>query len=934
MPLCGLFFALLCAVCLLAVPPLLASTPAAPLPDLYVSSAPAGSVLRLNGVTGTLASSFSAGSLASGVAFGPDGALYAASYGNGTVVRIDPVTGQTKPFAVPGHDDLHYPLGLTFGPDGNLYVVANGGVLRFNGKTGAAIDTFVPYASGGLGNPFDLRFGPDGNLYVTSGGSNSVLRYDGATGTFLGAFVPNGSGGLSLPTTLTFGPDGDLYVAGQSGVLRYNGSTGAFVGVAVAPVTGLFGLAFAPDSTLYVTSTANPTGLSNYSILHFNPANKEFLGVFASLNSEADFLAFAPPPAPAPPAAQELIVNGGFETNGLSGWTVTNEPGSMGSYYAASGTNLSGIPYTVPNSAGPASGTGYALSVEGGPSASALTQTFTVPPGGSKVTLSYDLFVNDYSSNGPVLGPQGLDFSFDKGPNQQARVDLLPATATPLSTAPVDVLRNFYDGVDSHTLPNPHGYTHYTFDITDLTGKGGTYTLRFAQVDNQAPLLQGIDNVSVRVTPALLPPAPFTLTLNSSTLLSGSGTFATLTLNTPAVPGPDPSGQGLGQYGAVIRLGANAPLHITSGPGGDGFVFQGRDGNLYLFIPMGRTTAAIYLTTDAVSASAAANLKATYGGVTTAATVTVNPFFVKSLTLNPPTVNGGSQSTATLTLSAPAPDPTPTPTGLTNPGAIVRLNSDTASVSFQPEDYPTGGYLSPDANGRFFIYIPSGQTTVTFQVLTSPVPGSTTATLSATLNGTSQSAVLTVQPSVPIVTALNPSSAVAGGPAFSLSVSGTGFTPNAVVSWNNKTRTTYYVSPTQLTADIPASDITAAGTAQVIVATSSGVSASVPFTIGAPRLVVTVKLSRDAITEQIVAAVTVANTGTASAAAARLTAATLGTGKALSLPTLGTIAPGQIVTTEVRFLLTVGKAGTASVLRLSGVYDTGSFQASQRVTLP
>lgn len=933
MPLCGLFFALLCAVCLLAVPPLLASTPAAPLPDLYVSSAPAGSVLRLNGVTGTLASSFSAGSLASGVAFGPDGALYAASYGSGTVVRIDPVTGQTKPFAVPGHDDLHNPLGVTFGPDGNLYVVANGGVLRFNGKTGAAIDTFVPYASGGLGNPYDLRFGPDGNLYVTSGGSSNVLRYDGATGAFLGAFVPSGSGGLSLPTTLTFGPDGDLYVAGQSGVLRYKGNTGAFVGVAVAPVTGLFGLAFAPDGTLYVTSTANPSGLSNSSILHFNPATKEFLGVFASLNSDADFLAFAPP-APASPAAQELIVNGGFETNGLSGWTVTDEPGSMGSYYAASGTSLSGIPYIVPNSAGPASGTGYALSVEGGPSASALTQTFTVPPGGGKVTLSYDLFVNDYSSNGPVLGPQGLDFSFEKGPNQQARVDLLTATALPLSTAPADVLRNFYDSVDSHALPNPHGYTHYTFDITDLTGKGGTYTLRFAQVENQAPLLQGIDNVGVRVTPAFLPPAPFTLTILPTAVISGAGAASTLTLNSPAMPGPDPSGQGLGQYGAVVRLGADAPLHVDGSTDGSSYVFRGGDGTTYVLIPTGRTTAQLRLLTAAVPAPTNAALKATYSGSTVAATVTINPIQVASLTFSPAVVTGGGQATATLTLNAPAtPSPDPTQPGQTAPGIVFRLDA-TSPASLLTGSLPSGGYLFQTLNGQYYLFVPQGQTTVNFTVLTLPVGTQTAATLTATLNGASQSAALTVQPGVPSVTALNPSSAVAGGPAFSLSVSGRGFTPNAVVSWNNKTRTTHYVSPTQLTADIPASDLAAVGTAQVIVATSIGVSASVPFTIGIPRLTVTAKISRDATMGQIVAAVTVANTGTAPAAAARLTAATLGTGKALSLPMLGTIDPGQIVTTEVRFLPTVGNAGTASVLRLSGVYVTGSFQSSQRVTLP
>ena len=40
-------------------------------------------------------------------------------------------------------------------------------VLRYDGKTGAFVDTFA--SGGGLDRPAGLAFGPDNNLYVSSG---------------------------------------------------------------------------------------------------------------------------------------------------------------------------------------------------------------------------------------------------------------------------------------------------------------------------------------------------------------------------------------------------------------------------------------------------------------------------------------------------------------------------------------------------------------------------------------------------------------------------------------------------------------------------------------------------------------------------------------------------------------------------------------------
>jgi galactose oxidase-like protein/Big-like domain-containing protein/Kelch motif protein len=84
----------------------------------------------------------------------------------------------------------------------------------------------------------------------------------------------------------------------------------------------------------------------------------------------------------------------------------------------------------------------------------------------------------------------------------------------------------------------------------------------------------------------------------------------------------------------------------------------------------------------------------------------------------------------------------------------------------------------------------------------------------------------------PTVSSLSPSSATAGGAAFTLSVNGTNFVSGSSVRWNGAARTSTFVSSTQLTAAIAAADIAASGTAQVNVANPDGsVSNASTFTI-------------------------------------------------------------------------------------------------------
>jgi hypothetical protein len=87
---------------------------------------------------------------------------------------------------------------------------------------------------------------------------------------------------------------------------------------------------------------------------------------------------------------------------------------------------------------------------------------------------------------------------------------------------------------------------------------------------------------------------------------------------------------------------------------------------------------------------------------------------------------------------------------------------------------------------------------------------------------------------IPVLSAVAPTSATAGGPAFNLTVSGANFLTSSQVLWNGLYRATTFANSNQLSAAIPASDLAAAGTAHVTVATPApggGTSAAKPFTI-------------------------------------------------------------------------------------------------------
>jgi outer membrane protein assembly factor BamB len=214
--------------------------------------------------------------------------LLVSSHDTGSVVRFDGRTGAFRDvFVPPESGGLLGAHGLAFGPDGNLYVNNrfSDNILRYDGGTGAFMGVFVPADTGGLDTNIGLAFGPDGNLYVGCFFLHQVLRFDGTTGTLINVFVPASSSVLSGPHGLTFGSDGNLYVSSFNThqVLCYNGQTGALVRAAVAErsggLAGPTGVTFGPDANLYVSSNQTDE------VLRYDGKTGEFLGAFVPAGS-------------------------------------------------------------------------------------------------------------------------------------------------------------------------------------------------------------------------------------------------------------------------------------------------------------------------------------------------------------------------------------------------------------------------------------------------------------------------------------------------------------------------------------------------------------------------------------------------------------------------------------------------------------------------
>jgi hypothetical protein len=154
-------------------------------------------------------------------------------------------------------------------------------------------------------------------------------------------------------------------------------------------------------------------------------------------------------------------------------------------------------------------------------------------------------------------------------------------------------------------------------------------------------------------------------------------------------------------------------------------------------------------------------------------------------------------------------------------------------------NFISGSTVQWNGNNRTTTYVSGTQLTAAITAADIATAGTTNVTVvnPAPGGGTSSAVTLAVNAPVPTLNSLSPSSAVAGAAAFTLTVNGSGFLSSSVIQWNGSSRTTSYVSATQLTTAISAADIAAGQNAAVVVTNSApggGTSAEVSFAINTP----------------------------------------------------------------------------------------------------
>ena len=373
--------------------------------------------------------------------------------------------------------------------------------------------------------------------------------------------------------------------------------------------------------------------------------------------------------------------------------------------------NLTGT-VDIDDASGPVSGASFAAtySISSSPTNGRGSITITSPSGGSAVAyvVSPTKFVAV-----PMNDPNPALWVFEQAPA------VAVSTLSSLTLSPTSVTGGVQSSTGTVTLtgPAPSGGAQVALSSSNSGA---------AQVPSSVTVAAGATSATFTVTTSAVT-APTTVAISAS--YAGATKTASLTVN--AVPPPPVSLSSLTLSPTSVTGGAQSSTGTVtlSGPapsGGAQVALSSSNTSAArapstVTVAAGATSATFTVSTSAVIAPATVTISASYGGTTKTASLAVKPVplpTVSSLTLNPASVTGGVQSsTGTVTLTGPAP----------SGGARIALSSSNSAARVPSS-----------------VVVPGGATSVTFQVNTSFVLISTSATISASYNNSARAANLSI----------------------------------------------------------------------------------------------------------------------------------------------------------------------------------------------
>ena len=387
--------------------------------------------------------------------------------------------------------------------------------------------------------------------------------------------------------------------------------------------------------------------------------------------------------------------------------------------------------------------------------------------------------------------------------------------------------------------------------VTNPAPGGGTSAAATFTINNPSPTI-----TTLSPTSATAGSAAFTLTVNGTNFVSTSvvnfngaaktTTFVNVTQLTAAIAAAD------------IAAGGTLPVTVTNAAPGGGtsaptnFIVNNPLPTITSLAPSTATDggAAFTLTVNGTGFVTGqslvkfnGNAKTTTVVSATQVTAPITAVDIATAGTFPVTVTnaapgGGTSVPTNFTVNNPA----PTITTLSPSSAIAGGTAFTLTVN--GTNFVTASVVNFNGAARTTTFGSATQVTAAItaaDIATAGTP-SVTVTNPAPGGGTSAGATFTINNAQPVLSTLSPASAAAGGAAFTLTVNGSKFVNNAVVSFNGNAKATTFGSAAQLTAAITAADIATGGAFNVIVtnpAPTVGPSAALTFNVNNPSPTVT-----------------------------------------------------------------------------------------------